>query len=172
MPSTDQRDRLQPVRGDDMETLPRDTVLVRNLRPSDFDSVVHIDARNIGRRREQYFKGKLRQALTDTGIVVSLAAEIDGVFAGYLLARVYYGEFGEMEQAAVIDSIGVHPDFQRQGVGRALIDQLRTNLEGLGIRAIQTQVNWSVPSMLTFFHSQGFSPAPRFSLDLDLTKER
>ncbi len=155
-----------------METLPRDEVMVRNLRPSDFDAVVAIDARNIGRRRVEYFKAKLRQALTDTGIVVSLAAEVEGVFAGYLLARVYYGEFGEMEQAAVIDSIGVHPDFQRRGVGAALIDQLRTNLEGLGIRSLQTQVNWSVPSMLTFFHSQGFVPAPRFCLDFDLTKQR
>lgn len=151
-----------------METLPRDEVLVRNLRPSDFDAVVQIDARSIGRRREEFFKVKLRQALADTGIVVSLAAEIDGALAGFLLARVYYGEFGETERAAVMDTLGVHPDFRHRGIGSALIDQLRMNLEGLGIHSVQTEVNWNDPELITFFNSQGFVLAPRLCLDLDL----
>jgi len=151
-----------------METLPRDEVLVRNLRPSDFDAVVQIDARSIGRRREEFFKVKLRQAVSDTGIVVSLAAEIDGALAGFLLARVYYGEFGETERAAVMDTLGVHPDFRHRGIGSALIDQLRMNLNGLGIPTVQTQVNWNDTELITFFNNQGFVLAPRLCLDLDL----
>jgi len=38
---------------------------------------------------------------------VSLAAEIEGLLVGFLLARVYYGEFGTLEPAAVMDTIGV-----------------------------------------------------------------
>ena len=72
-------------------------VVVRGLRPEDLQPVIALDAKNTGRRREEYFKVKLQQNLTETGIQVSLAAELDGSFVGFLLARVFYGEFGTME---------------------------------------------------------------------------
>jgi hypothetical protein len=57
-------------------------------------------------------------------------------------------------------------------VGAELIDQLRTNLLGLGIRTLQTEVGWNNPELLTFFQREGFEPAPRFCLDLDLERTR
>jgi len=146
--------------------------VVRNLRPSDLDAVVDLDARNVGRRRDEYFRVKLQQNLAETGIKVSLAAEVDGVFAGFLLARVYYGEFGRTEAVAVLDTIGVHPDFRGGGVGAALLHQLRTNLVGLGVPYLQTEVTWDDQPLLGFFHHEGFRPAPRLCLDLDLNAPR
>ena len=70
------------------------------LTPKDLDAVVAVDAKSTGRRREEYFRIKLQQNLAETGIKVSLAAEADGLFRGFLLARVYYGEFGTLEQAS------------------------------------------------------------------------
>jgi ribosomal protein S18 acetylase RimI-like enzyme len=147
-------------------------VVVRRLRPQDLDAVIALDAKVTGRKRDEYFKLKLKQALADTGIEVSLAAEVEGVFAGFLLARVYYGEFGALEPFAVLDTLGVHPDFRGRGVGSALIDQLRTNLLGLGIPRLQTEVAWENLEILTFFHHEGFRPAARFCLDLDLVATR
>ena len=135
----------------DSENPARDQVLVRNLRPEDHEAVVAIDARAVGRRREEFFRLKLRQALTDTGIAVSLAAELDGIVAGFLLARLYYGEFGVTERVAVLDVLGVHPDFRGRHVGAALIDQLRTNLLALGIRTLQTEVAWDSFDLMAFF---------------------
>jgi ribosomal protein S18 acetylase RimI-like enzyme len=143
-------------------------VFVRGLKPEDLEAVIAVDALSTGRRREEYFKIKLLQNLAETGIKVSLAAELDGLFCGFLLARVFYGEFGRMEPAAVLDTIAVHPDFQGQGVGSALLRQLRTNLLGLGVPRIQTEVSWDAPELLTFFQHEGFRPAGRISLDLDL----
>ncbi|HXV64133.1 MAG TPA: GNAT family N-acetyltransferase [Vicinamibacteria bacterium] len=143
-------------------------VVVRRLLPEDLEAVIRVDEKATGRRREEYFKLKLRQALSDTGVQISLGAEIDGNFAGYLLARVYYGEFGSLEPAAVLDTLGVHPDFRRRGVGTALIDQLRTNLLGLGIRTLETEVSWKDTDLLAFFSREGFVPAGRLCLDLDL----
>ena len=91
---------------------------------------------------------------------------------GFLLARVYYGEFGIMDKTAVMDAIVVHPDFVNHGVGSALIDQLRTNLLGLGITHVKTEVGWDNQDLLRFFHRQGFTMAPRVSLDLDLVRTR
>jgi len=145
-----------------------ETILVRGLNAEDLDPVIALDARNAGRRRDEYFKLKLQQNLAETGIKVSLAAEREGCFCGFLLARVYYGEFGTPEPVAVLDTFGVHPDFQGHGVGTALLRQLRTNLVGLGVTRLQTEVSWEDQRLLHFFHGQQFRPAERFCLDLDL----
>lgn len=147
-------------------------VRVRNLRPKDLEPVIDLDARLTGRRRAEYFKVKLAQAMSDTGVMVSLAAELDGAFTGFLLARVYYGEFGLTEQTAVLDTLGVHPDFRKRGIGTALMRQLRENLMGLGIPRLQTEVPWSNLDLLAFFHECGFEPARRLCLDLDLSAAR
>ncbi|MEW5981290.1 MAG: GNAT family N-acetyltransferase [Acidobacteriota bacterium] len=147
---------------------PRDSVLVRNLRADDGDAIIGIDARIVGRRREEFFRLKLDHAFSDTGIAVSLAAEIDGAVAGFLLARVYYGEFGVLEKVAVLDVIGVHPDFRGRSVGPALLDQLKVNLRGLGIRTLQTEVGWDNADLVAFFNREGFVLAPRLCLDLPL----
>jgi len=149
-----------------------DDLLIRNLQPADQEALVRIDARIIGRRRDEFFRVKLRQAAADTGVAVSLVADLDGLVAGFVLARVYYGEFGMAEPAAVLDVFGVHPDFRGRHVGAALLRQLRTNLAGLGIRRLQTEVGWDSPDLITFFHHEGFVPAPRLCLDLDLRATR
>jgi ribosomal protein S18 acetylase RimI-like enzyme len=152
-----------------MESLEHDPIVVRNLRPEDLKAVIRLDAKHEGRRRGEYVRLKLRQSLEETGLKVSLAAEVDGCFAGFLLARVYYGEFGLPEPAAVLDTIGVDPAFAGRGVGSALVRQLRMHLAGLGVPRLQTEVSWGTPGLLAFFQRQGFRPAERFCLDLDVT---
>lgn len=150
------------------QNLEHDEIVVRRLMPADLDVVIRLDAKITGRSRTEYFKLKLKQNLAETGIKVSLAAELDGIFVGYLLARVYYGEFGMTEPAAVLDSLGVHPDFQHRGAGAALIRQLRTDLGALGVGRLQTEVSWEDTDVLSFFRHEGFLPAPRLCLDLQI----
>ncbi len=149
-----------------------DSVPVRQLSSDDLEAVIVLDAKNTGQRREDYFKLKLAQALFDTGIQVSLAADVGVSLGGFLLARVYYGEFGISERVAVLDTFGVRPDLRGKGVGGALIRQLRVNLQALGIRTLQTEVSWDDPELISFFQHAGFRPAPRFCLDLDLQEAR
>jgi predicted N-acetyltransferase YhbS len=143
-------------------------IVVRSLNPGDFEAVISLDARIMGRRREEYFRTKLRESQSETGIRVSLAAEQDGLFCGFLLAKVYYGEFGTLEPVAILDTFGVHPGFRGRGVGSALQRQLRTNLSGLGVSRLRTEVSWDDQPLLRFFHRQGFRPSARLCLDLDL----
>lgn len=149
-----------------METMEHQSVLVRRLRPNDLKSVIAVDAKIVGRDRTKFFESVLQRNLHDTGVQVSLAAELDGLFVGYLLARAWYGEFGSMEPYAALESFGVHPDFQHHGVGRALLEQLVTNLNGLGLTRLRTEVNWDDQQLLHFFHRAGFAPAPRLCLEL------
>ena len=130
------------------------SVLVRGLAVDDLDRVIGLDAKIVGRRREEFFKLKLQQNLQETGIKVSLAAELDDCFCGFLLARVYYGEFGALEPVAVLDTLGVHPDFRGRGVGFALLGQLRKNLGALRVPRLRTEVGWENQSLLRFLHRE------------------
>jgi len=143
-------------------------VVVRRLAPDDLDRVIAIDAKSTGRRREEYFKLKLRQALAETGVEVSLGAEADGHLVGFVLVWVYYGEFGQPEPIAVLDTIGVQPEFRHRGVGDALLRQLRMNLPALGIPSLRTEVDFSEVELLAFFQREGFRPSSRLCLELPI----
>jgi ribosomal protein S18 acetylase RimI-like enzyme len=156
----------------DPEVVARDLVVVRTLQPSDLEAIVVIDAASVGRRRDRFLAQKVTAALSDTGIAVSLAAIVDDHVVGFVLARLYYGEFGVLEPAAVLDVLGVHPGYRGRHVGAALIDQLRINLLGVGIKTLQTEVQWENPDLVTFFQHEGFMIAPRICLDLDLLRTR
>lgn len=153
-------------------SLDTDHVEVRTLTPEDLDWVVSIDRRYFGKSRTEYFKKKLAEAQTDTGIRISLAAAVDKQPAGFLMGRLYYGEFGLPEAAAIIDSLGVAEAFAGKRVGKALMRQLSMNLRGLGVQRIQTQVDWDQGDLIAFFRKSGFSPAPRLCLELDLAKSQ
>lgn len=142
-------------------------VVVRALGPADEEAVINLDARVVGRSREGYLRPKLREAWAPGGIQVSLAAEIDGSLVGFLLAKVWYGEFGALDPVAVLDTIGVRSEVRGKGVGAALLDQLRRNLAALNIHCLRTEVSWRNPELLTFFHHEGFEPAPRLVLETD-----
>lgn len=156
----------------DEPSLEAQPVYVRRLRPDDLERVIALDAKIVGRRRDEYFRLKLEMAMKETGVEVSLAGELDGLFTGFLIARVFYGEFGLVEPAAVLEVLGVHPDFRGRGVAHALMRQLRTNLLGLGVGTIQTEVGWGEQDLMAFFHREGFQPAARLCLDLDCARHR
>ncbi len=148
--------------------LPTDAILVRSLDRSDLPAVIAIDAALMGRTREDYYRTKLDQAMAQAGPQTSLVAEMDEIPVGFLLARVYYGEFGQAEPIAVIDSVGVKPEFRGQHVGQALLRQLLMNLGALNVERVQTQVDWGQFDLLRFLSAAGFEPAKRICLEMRL----
>ncbi len=91
-----------------------------------------------------------------------------GLLVGFLLSRVLYGEFGIVEPVAILHTLGVDPSFHGQGVGHALMAQLRADLRGLGIGELRSEVAWDDVRMVRFFQREGFTPAPRLCLSLKL----
>ena len=145
-------------------------VEVRTLCTEDLGWVVQVDKQYGGESRRGYYSLKLRQAEQDTGVHISLAAVVDGIPAGFLLGRLYYGEFGVPEPVAILDSIGVSRDFAGRKVAKALMRQLCMNLAGLHVDTIQTLVSWDQLDLMGFFQRAGFAPAPRFCLEMSVVR--
>jgi ribosomal protein S18 acetylase RimI-like enzyme len=149
----------------DFGPLARDRVPVRTMVESDLRALVMIDRRITGRDRSGYFERKMREALRETGVRISLVAERDGVPVGFIMARVDLGEFGRMESTAVMDTIGIDPDYRDQGVGRALLSQLLVNLMTLRVDHIRTEVEWSDRDLLGFLDHCGFRPSQQLCFE-------
>ena len=149
--------------------LPTDSIVVRNLEATDLDALVRIDRESFSRPRREYYEIKVKSALEDAKLQTSLVALVDGHVVGFVLAHLHYGEFGQVEAAAVIDSIGVDPRFRGKNVGEALMRQLEMNLRALRVERLETQVSWEQRELLSFLAHRGFAPAPVFHLRLDLS---
>ena len=146
-------------------TLEIDTVVVRTMQPGDVQAVVSIDAVATGRRRPKYFERMLQRAVEQADFQVSIIAELDQQVVGFIIATLFYGEYGVAEPSASIDAIAVHPEFRGHHVGKALMRQLRLNLGALRIERLRTEVAWNDYDLLAFFHSNGFAPAGRLCLE-------
>ncbi len=148
----------------DYGPLARDRVPVRSVAERDLQALIAIDRRITGRDRSQYFERKLADALHESDVRVSLVAERDGIVVGFIMARVDLGEFGRVEPAAVLDTIGVDPDYRNLGIGRALLSQLLVNLATLRVECLRTEVDWRDRGLLAFLDRCGFHPAQQLCL--------
>lgn len=152
--------------------LETDSTLVRLMNQHDLDAVVAIDAIASGRRRPRYFELMLERAVKQAALQVSLVAEVDGHVVGFVIASLYYGEYGVSEPTASLDAIGVNKANRGQHIGKALLRQLRLNLSALRVTTLRTEVSWDDFDLLAFFKKEGFAPARRLCLDCTLDPTR
>ncbi len=147
-----------------------DRLILRVLCASDGPRLASIDERITGRNRSVWYEGRLKRALEDSDVNVSLGAELDGILVGAILGTVQYGEFGVPEPIAVLDTILVDERHRARGIGSAMLEQLAANLSRLRIERIRTEVGWDDPLGL-FLGTHGFALAPRLVLERRLASE-
>jgi len=139
---------------------------IRPIRSEDLRAIVDIDGKHTGITRPDYLKKKLTEALdASQGLVTSLVAEIDGKVVGFVMGKVFVGEFGIPETIATIDTIGVDPEFAGRGVAKVLLDEYLTHLSAAGVESVQTLVSWENWSLLRFFSSNRFAPSKTVNLE-------
>jgi predicted N-acetyltransferase YhbS len=141
---------------------------IRALCADDGARLVRMDEAASGRRREAWYEGRLHRALEESDIQVSLGAEADGTLVGAIMGTVQFGEFGQAEPTAILDTVLVDSEFGRKGVASAMLGQLLENLAGLRIGRLRTQLAWNELDLMAFFGKSGFQPAPRLVLELDV----
>jgi ribosomal protein S18 acetylase RimI-like enzyme len=145
-------------------------LILRALQASDGPRLVRMDERITGRNRSVWYERRLKRALEESDLNVSIGAEKDGVLVGAMLGSVQYGEFGVAEPVAVLETILVDERHQRRGIGTAMLEQFVRNLSRLGVERIRTEVGWT-EALAVFLGLHGFDLAPRLVLERSLAAD-
>ncbi len=153
---------------DNLEQQWESSPIIRSLDQDDAEDICRIDRHITGRDRSVYLQQKMAEALTDSGVRISLVAEVDRMVAGFMMARLDYGEFGRIHSTAVIDTLGVGPEYKGAGLGTELLAQLLKNLEVLRVEQIRTEVAWNNHGLSRFLAHCGFAPTQRLALHCPL----
>lgn len=151
-----------PPANDD-ERMALDRPDVRPMESGDLREIVRIDRGITGRDRGSYIAARVAEAMDDSAIRVSLTARRDDAIVGFVMARADLGDYGRAEPVAVVDTLGVDVGHSRRQVGRALLEQLFTNLAALQIERVETQVGSMQLPLLGFFQHNGFQPSQRLA---------
>jgi len=143
-----------------------DDVTVRVMQQGDVPTLIEIDSIASGSPRAEYLQGKATQALdSEHSMVISLVAEIDGSAVGFVMGGVYLGEFGIPESVATVDTVGIHPRFQRKGIAGLLMEEFVTHAHKIGVERIRTMVDWDQADLIGCFRAAGFAPGTGLVLE-------
>ena len=140
-------------------------LIIRPLRGTDLDAVVAIDRAVVGRPRRPFYERRLAHLERQPDAFAALAAERDRVLVGFVLARLYEGEFGDDAPEAALDAIGVAPGWRGQGIARALLSGIEAALRARSVRTIATETEWSDAGLIGFFLRAGFRLSPHIVLE-------
>ena len=140
---------------------------VRKMTSKDLDAIVAIDTQILGKSRWDYWLMKMTLA-EERLPMASLVAEADGKVVGFILGDASGYEYDVPENIGWIDTIGVDPAYQKQGIARMLMNEMIANLKKVGVDTIYTMVNWPDWDLLKFFHDSGFQKGPLINLELKL----
>ncbi|MBI5275760.1 MAG: GNAT family N-acetyltransferase [Burkholderiales bacterium] len=147
----------------DHERMARDAVEIRTLLPSDMAEILRIDHAVTGRDRDAYIRALLVETTEASRTRVSLVGRLDQAIVGFVMARADIGDYGRTEPVAVLDTIGVDPDYAGSGIGSALLGQLAANVLQLQVERLETVVKVSDLELLGFFQAVGFGATQRLS---------
>jgi len=137
------------------------------MKAEDYDAVVGIDEKILKASRLDYYQTKFEKLFKSRDYLpTSLVAEAeDGAVVGFVMGVLYMGEYGIFQEEATLDTIGVDPDHQHEGIGKLLINEFIDHLKRLGVQKVNTLVDWNDASLIHFFSSNQFSPSKSINLE-------
>jgi len=143
------------------------TIKIRLMKADDFDAVVGIDEKVLKSSRPEYYELKFEMLFKSKDYLpASLVAEKeDGTLVGFVMGRIYMGEYGIFQEGATLDTIGVDPSIQHKGIGEQLINEFMDHLRNVGVQKINTLVDWNDSKLINFFSANQFSPSKTINLE-------
>ena len=146
------------------------TINIRLMKTDDFDAVVGIDEKVLKTARPEYYEMKFEKLFESKDYVpASLVAEEEGgTVVGFVMGELFLGEYGIFQEQATLDTIGVDPDCQHQGIGKQLINEFMDHLRELGVQKVHTLVDWNDSKLTEFFRANEFIPSKTINLERSL----
>ncbi len=146
------------------------TIKIRLMKADDFDAVVGIDEKVLKASRPEYYQMKFEKLFESNDYLPAslVAEEENGKVVGFVMGELYMGEYGIFREEASLDTIGVDPQYQHQGIGELLINEFVDHLKKLGVQKINTLVDWNDSKLIHFFSANRFSPSKTINLERSL----
>jgi ribosomal protein S18 acetylase RimI-like enzyme len=142
-------------------------IMIRKLKLDDLDAIVEIDYRVFGTKRPPYWHQKIEE-MGEGRPAKSLVAEIDGKVQGFIMGAVSGWEFGMPNTIGWLDTIGVNPDYQKQGIATRLFKAIIDEFKKEGVENIYTLVKWEDWDLMCFFKAMGFTRGNIINLEYKL----
>ncbi|MBI4267793.1 MAG: GNAT family N-acetyltransferase [Chloroflexi bacterium] len=131
------------------------TVKIREMREEDIDGVLAIDRKIVGDNRALTYTETPTSYLGGE-LDVSTVAEVGGKIVGFLFGRIVDSPQGRAD-TALLELIGVDPDYRRRGIGSRLVQVFVESCNQKGVDSVRMMVSWYDWWLLSFLRSQGFS---------------
>jgi len=144
---------------------------IRPMRREDLRAVTRIEKALTGKRAGTLEKDVAR-ILRQGDPRGCLVAEEDGGVVGFIVGDVRPWEFGETSEVGWIRAIGVDPEFQGHGVGRALGNALLARFRARGVRTVRTLVEWHAGDVIAYFKDLGFDRSRQVALEKALGRAK
>jgi ribosomal protein S18 acetylase RimI-like enzyme len=143
------------------------SIKIRLMQLDDFDAVVGIDQRVLKVSRPEYYEMKFEKLFKSKDYLPAslVAEEEDGSVVGFVMGEIYMGEYGIFQEEATMDTIGVDPSHQHRGIGGRLLTEFMSHLKKLGVKKINTLVDWNNSKLIHFFSANQFSPSKTINLE-------
>ena len=140
------------------------SITTRLMKNEDFDAVVQIDTKVLNHARPDYYQKKFQRLIKSNDCIeTSLVAEDEnGTIVGFIMGELIIGDFGICGEDATLDTIGVDPDFQRQGIGKMLMNDFVLHLQQLEVQKLHTLVDKNDDRLMRFYTENRFSPSEIF----------
>jgi ribosomal protein S18 acetylase RimI-like enzyme len=148
----------------------KSAIKIRLMKADDFDAVVGIDKKISKAARPDYYQIKFERLVHSKDYLpTSLVAEDqDGKVVGFVMGELYIGEYGISQEKATLDTIGVDPDYQHKGIGERLISEFIDHLMTLGVKKINTLVDWNDSKLIQFFSANQFTLSRTINLERNI----
>jgi ribosomal-protein-alanine N-acetyltransferase len=132
------------------------TFTLRRFQPSDLENVVLINQVCLPENYSNYFFMDLYERYPETFIV----AEVYGEIAGYIMCRIEtglpdFGLLGIAKRGHVI-SIAVLPQYQRKGIGHALMEEAMNRMKSYKAKECYLEVRVSNTPAIGLYNKLGF----------------
>lgn len=143
------------------------TYTLRSLRPDDLDRVSDIQSRITGSPRKPFFEKHLSLVTVNPKGFFNCGVEEGGTLRGFAFARVQDGDFGTLNKMAVLDIIGVAPEWHGKGIGKTAIGCIEQQVKAKDISVLKTLTILTDRAMTGFFISAGFKLASSQIIERD-----
>jgi ribosomal protein S18 acetylase RimI-like enzyme len=139
-------------------------VNIRRMIRSDIHEVLALDRIIRVPGREVISYEDLAAANPGTPPDLSFVAEVDGKIVGFSINRSMY-LMVPLTEVCIIHAIFIHPDYQRRGIGRKLIQALLYHCQTENIGTVRALIPEDSKELQAMFERQGFQSSSIVNFD-------